>query len=129
MAALPSLDAALIGVRAAKLDQLCSGYDLNEISEALTRRPEVSPFWADGGGRGGSQRRTNAEETAGGRPYEVAGESEGGSTPATTTLFLPWGASHLLTTATHTSTVANLFLAKKLNVPHATSNKPITTSQ
>ncbi len=44
MAALPSLDAALIGVRAEKLDQLCSRDDLNEISEALTRWPEVSPF-------------------------------------------------------------------------------------
>ncbi len=44
MAALPSLDAALIGVRAEKLDQLCSGDDLNEISKALTHWPEVSPF-------------------------------------------------------------------------------------
>ncbi len=32
---------------------------------------------AVGGGRGGSQGRTNAEETAGGRPEEMAGESEG----------------------------------------------------
>ncbi len=44
MAALSSLDEALIGVRAEKLDQLCSRDDLNEISKALTRWPEVSPF-------------------------------------------------------------------------------------
>ncbi len=44
MAALPSLDAALIGVPAVKLDQQCSRDDLNEISKSLTRWPEVSPF-------------------------------------------------------------------------------------
>ncbi len=44
MAALSSLDEALIGVRAEKLDQLCSRDDLNEISKSLTRWPEVSPF-------------------------------------------------------------------------------------
>ncbi len=44
MAALPSLDAALIDVRADKLDQLCSRDDLNEISKTLTHWPEVSPF-------------------------------------------------------------------------------------
>ncbi len=44
MAALSSLDEALIGVRAEKLDQLCSRDDLNEISKSLTHWPEVSPF-------------------------------------------------------------------------------------
>ncbi len=44
MASLPSLDEALIGVRAEKLDQLCSRDDLNEISKSITRWPEVSPF-------------------------------------------------------------------------------------
>ncbi len=44
MATLPSLDEALMGVRAEKLDQLCSRDDLNEISKSLTRWPEVSPF-------------------------------------------------------------------------------------
>ncbi len=44
MAALPSLDEALIGVRAEKLDQLCSRDDLNEISSSLTCWLDVSPF-------------------------------------------------------------------------------------
>ncbi len=44
MAALPSLDEALRGVAAEKLDQQCSRDDLNEISKYLTRWPEVSPF-------------------------------------------------------------------------------------
>ncbi len=44
MAALPSLDEALRGVAAEKLDQRCSRDDLNEISKSLTRWPEVSPF-------------------------------------------------------------------------------------
>ncbi len=44
MAALPSLDAALIGVRAEKLDQLCSRDNLNEISNSLTCWLDVSPF-------------------------------------------------------------------------------------
>ncbi len=38
------MDEALIGVRAEKLDQLCSRDDLNEISKSLTHWPEVSPF-------------------------------------------------------------------------------------
>ncbi len=41
---MASLDEALIGVRAEKLDQLCSRDDLNEISKSLTHWPEVSPF-------------------------------------------------------------------------------------
>ncbi len=44
MAALPDLDEALRGVRAEKLDQQCSGEDLNEISKSLTHWPEVSPY-------------------------------------------------------------------------------------
>ncbi len=44
MAALSSLDEALIGVPAEKLDQLCSRDHLNEISKSLTHWPEVSPF-------------------------------------------------------------------------------------
>ncbi len=44
MATLPSLDEALRGVRAEKLEQQCSRDDLNEISKSLTRWPEVSPF-------------------------------------------------------------------------------------
>ncbi len=44
MAALSTLDEALIGVPAEKLDQLCSRDDLNEISKSLTHWPEVSPF-------------------------------------------------------------------------------------
>ncbi len=44
MAALPSLDEALIGVRAEKLDQQCSRDDLNEISTSLTCWLDVSPF-------------------------------------------------------------------------------------
>ncbi len=55
----------------------------------LQRRPErdiqvlyplaggVAISGAVGGGRGRSQRRTSAEETAGGRPEEVAEKSEG----------------------------------------------------
>ncbi len=38
------LDEALIGVRAEKLDQLCSRDDLNEVSSSLTGWLDVSPF-------------------------------------------------------------------------------------
>ncbi len=43
---MPSLDEALRGVAAEKLNQQCSRDDLNEISKSLTctRWPEVSPF-------------------------------------------------------------------------------------
>ncbi len=44
MATLASLDEALLGVAAEKLDQQCSRDDLNEISKSLTRWPVVSPF-------------------------------------------------------------------------------------
>ncbi len=44
MATLPSLDEALTGVPAEKLDQLCSRDYLNEISKSLTHWSEVSPF-------------------------------------------------------------------------------------
>ncbi len=44
MANLSSLDEALIGVRAEKLDQKCSRDNLNEISKSLTHWPDVSPF-------------------------------------------------------------------------------------